>query len=371
MNAASGFSRLRGLAAAGAIGIAGLAGGNVARAASATLPLNVTRGAAAWTNIDNNSNFPSSGTVTTTNGDVYASKVDAFGIRDANLSDGASGSFGDAFDNALILSVDGNLFTNPDTTVDLTGDTVTSDTVAIVPGIDAQVRYTFFPGRPVARGLFSLTNTSGAPITVDAAILGDYGSDSSTAVRATSDGDTTIEATDFWYMTDDLGNPKGSGDALVNPRKVNSPNGTGDPRITMTRYGAGAAVVPFNALTPGSGGPDTATTGLRYPVTIAAGQTARILVFAEMSDPNIPEAAAVAAAASFESIDALQAAGLLSGISATELGEVINYGQGTQPPAGTTVELPSNTPAGLAALLAALGGLAFLELRRRRKHGTA
>ena len=371
MKTGKGFLKLKGLAAVGAFGVAGLVGGGQARAASTALPLNVTRGAVVWNGVDNNSRFPSSGTVTTTNGDVYPSKVDGYGISDAALDDGASGSFGDAFDNALILSVNGTLFTNPDTTVDLTGDTVTSDTVAIIPGINAEVRYNFFPGRPVVRGLFSLTNTSGAAITLDATILGDFGSDSNTAVRATSNGDTTIETSDFWYMTDDQGGGKGT--AQVNPRKVNAPNGNGDPRITTTRYGAGAAVIPFNALTPGTAGPAVATTGLRYPVTIAAGATARIMVFMELSDPTANEAAAVAAAADFESLAAAQAAGLLTGISTAEQAQIVNYVQpgGNPPPAEGPTNLPTATPAGLAALFAALGGLGFLELRRRRKLGQA
>jgi hypothetical protein len=363
-----GFSRLKGMAAASAIGIAGLAGGGLARAASTNLPVSITRGAAFWSNVDNNSSFPSSGTVTTTNGAVYASKFSAFGIRDASLSNGSSGAFSDAVDNALILAVNGTLFVNPDTTVDLTGDTLTSDTVTIVPGVNAQIRYNFFPGRPVVRGLFSLTNTTESPITVDATVLGDYGSDSGTTVRATSDGDTTIEGSDYWYMTDDQGAPNGT---TVNPNKVNAPTGFGDPRLTTTRYGAGAAVIPFNALTPGTAGPGLATFGLRYPVTIAAGQTVRIMVFLEMSDPTLSEAAAVAAAADFESLAALQTAGLLSGLSTTEQSEIVNYvqGSGPPPPATPPASLPTATPTGMAALLAALGGLGFFELRRRKRLG--
>ena len=375
MKSESGFSRLKGLATAGAIGIAGLAGGNVARAASVGIPINITRGAAFWSSVGNNTSFPSSSTVTTTNGDVYTSDMTAFGIQDATLSDGSGGTFSDGVDNALILAVNGNLFVNPDTTVDLTGDTLTTDTVTIVPGVDAQIRYNFFPGRPVVRGLFSLTNTTAAPISVNAAILGDYGSDSNTTVRATSDGDTTIENSDFWYITDDLSAPTGPNGPTIDrskPHGASSPNavlGSPDPRITLSRYGAGATVVPLNALTPGIAGPSQATFGLRYPVTIAAGQTVRIMVVMEMSDPTVSEAAAAAAAADFESLDALQTAGLLTGLTPTEQSQLINYGQsgGPPPPATPPASLPTATPTGLAALLAALGGLGFFELRRRKK----
>lgn len=285
--------------------------------------------------------------MTTTNGAVYPTATTAFGIKDADfLSD--AGVFGGAFDNALLLAVNGNLFLNPDTTVDLTGDTLTSDTVAIVPGINAQIQYTFFTGRRVVRALFSLTNTTGSPITVDPVVLSDYGSDSRTTVRATSDGDTTIETADFWYITDDtLGNS--------------------DARITTTRYGAGAAVVPFNALTPDGVAPAIAVSGLRYPVTIAAGQTARILVFMELSNPGIPEAQAVADAADFESLANLQAAGLLTNISVQQQSEIINYvAPAASPP---PVAVPVMNGWGYLALFGVLGGLGFFELRRR--HQTA
>jgi hypothetical protein len=373
MKSGNGFARLRGLAVAGAVSVAGMFSAAAARAATTGLPLTVTRSSAVWSGIDNNNSFPSSSTVTTTNGAVYPTATVGFGIGDAGLEgsggssgvngiDGKGSGFFDAFDNALILAVDGTLFQNPDTTVDLTGDTVTSDTATIVPGVDAQVRYNFFPGRPVARALFSLTNTTGAPISVDAAVLGDYGSDNGTAVQATSSGDTVIDGADLWYITDDQGGqPSGQ-----NKPGRGGDRGFGDPRITLSRYGADADVVPFNALTPG---PNSPVFGLRYPITIAAGATARILVFIELSDPTVSVEAAATAAADFESLDALTSAGLLSGLSSTEIGEIVNYGQpdGGGVPAGPAVELPVMGPGGLFALFGVLGGFGYFELRRRRK----
>lgn len=376
MKKISGFSRLKGLAAASAITVAGFMSAGAARAASTNIPLNVTRSSVRWSSIDNNTNFPSSNSVTTTNGAVYSFDTTAYGIEDAALGSGGrrpagstSSGFSDAFDNALILSVDGNLFINPDSTVDLTGDTVTSDTVTIVPGIDAQVRYTFVTGRPVVRALFSLTNTSGAPITVNAAVLGDYGSDSATEVVATSNGNTVIEGSDLWYITDDQGSGGDSTPKHARKKvKANAPNGSNDPRITLSRYGAGAAVVPFNALTPGNGDSQTATFGLRYPLTIAAGATSRILVFAELSDPTAPIAGAVADAAGFESLEALQTAGLLTGLTPAETSQIVNYAQPSGPvPVADAIDLPTLSPSALLTLLGAVGGLGFFELRRRKK----
>ena len=383
MKYASGFNRLKGLAAAGAISIAGLVGGGAARAASTGIPLNVTRSSVRWSSIDNNNSFPSSASVTTTNGVVYSNSQTAYGIRDATLGSGGkrpggvngSSSFADAFDNALILSVDGNLFVNPDSTVDLTGDTVTSDTVTIIPGIDAQVRYTFMQGRPLARALYSLTNTTGAPISVNAAVLGDYGSDDNTEVVATSNGNTTIEGNDFWFITDDQGIAPTRSKQTKKLNKGNVPDGKGgfsDPRVTISRYGAGAAVIPTNALTPGNGNSQNATFGLRYAVTIAPGATARLLVFAELSDPSVSPAAAVASAADFESVTAMQNAGLLAGISAAEINQIVNYVAPTGPgPVAEAIDLPALSPSGLLGLLGMIGGLGFFELRRRRKINVA
>lgn len=366
MKKVSGFSRLKGLAAGGALSIAGLAGGVTARAASIGLPLDIVRSSVKWSNIDNNGSFPSSGNVTTSNGVAFAQSRAAYGIRDAALASGGSSSFDDAFDNAMILSVNGNLFQNPDSTVDLTGDTVTSDTVAIVPGINAQVRYTFITGRPVVRALFSLTNTSGASISVNAAVLGDYGSDSNTEVVATSNGNTVIEGSDLWYITEDGGG--GSRQPKL-ARRNGSPDGGGggDPRVTLSRYGTGAAVIPFNALTPGNGDSQAATFGLRYPITIAPGATARLLVFAQLSEPsNFATAAAIAAARDFESVGALQSAGLLTGLTATEVSQVVNY---VRPgvPAAPVLPVPALSPGGLLTLLGAVGGLGYFTMRRRKK----
>lgn len=344
MDHSRGFNRLKGLASAGAVGVAGLLGGVSARAASTATGLNITRGAVNWNDIGNNSNFPSSSDMTTSNGAFYSTSTNAFGINDAQFTNGTA-SFGDAFDNALLLAVDGNLFINPDATIDLTGDTVTSDVVTdIVPGVDAQIQYQFYTTRPVVRALYSLTNTTGAPIAVDPVVLSDYGSDTNTTTRSTSSGDTTIDNADFWYITDE---------------------DNSDPRITTTRYGMGAAVVPLNALTPSDSAPEIAVSGLRYPTTIPAGETIRIMVFMELGDPDVAEAPNQAtAAADFESLVALDSAGLISDLDDATRATIINYAFASN--TGTTA-VPIFSPLGLLALFGLMGGAGFFEMRRRKK----
>jgi hypothetical protein len=89
----------------------------------------------------------------------------------------------------------------------------------------------------------------------------------------------------------------------------------------------------------------------------------------ELSDPTQAVQGAATAAADFDSLDALTSAGLLTGLSATEIGQVVNYGQpdGGGEPAGPAVELPLMSPGGLLALFGVLGGFGYFELRRRRK----
>lgn len=348
-----GYSRLKGLAAAAAIGATGFLGlfGSAARAATTLTKVTVSTAGATWNGIGSNSSFPSSSEMTTTNGDFYSQTTDAYGIADAALvTTGGETEYGDAFDNALILSGDGNLFQLPGGVVDVSGNTVLTPAPGqeIVPGVFAQIEYHFYASRPAVRGLFKLENTNSAPVTLNAVVLSDYGSDDNTTVRSTSSGDTTIDNNDYWYITDE-------GD-------------TGDdPRITTTRYGSGAAVVPLNALTPSDSPPSRAVSGLRYPLTIPAGDTQRIMVFMELGVPALADAPAQAAAAEdFESMEALDAAGLISDLDAATRGTIVNYASTGGASDATPVPLFGNL--GSLLLFGLLGGAGMFELRRRKNH---
>ena len=322
MNNSKGFKKLKGLASIGAMSFAGLFGAGSGRAGTTTgitTGFTIGTGSAIWSDFGNNSSFPSSTTVTTTNGNSYATFTEAFCYADATVLDGST-TYNDAFDCAMILAVEGNLFINPDSTVDLTGTTVTSDVVTdIIPPISAQVEYRVYTDRRLIRGLFTLTNTPVGPIGgINVTILGDYGSDSGTNVVTTSNSDNLIENTDLWYITDDnLDTGKTS-----QAQKVRGFNG--DPVITTTRHGVNAEVVPFNALTPVD---DGAVYGLRYPVNIPAGGTVRIMTFHEIGPNNvaaIPDQ--IAAASDFESMTALDAAGLIDDLDQSVRDTIVNYG---------------------------------------------
>ncbi|MGD9165062.1 MAG: hypothetical protein PVF13_09920, partial [Chromatiales bacterium] len=292
-----GFERLRGVAVAGAMGLGAIAGGGSARAASTATRVDVTKiygdKAVVWEKIGNSGVLFSSSTVATTNGleikPTVLNSISAFGISDALIgtatkSDATlaevSETKGDAFDMALILAVDGNMFVNPDGEVDLTDDTITSNTVEdIISGIDANVEYYFSPDRAVVRALYSLTNTTKEDITVNVLVAGNYGSDSNTSIAASQSGDTEVDTKDKWYVTTD---DTGSG-----PR---------DAVVTTTRYGTGASVIPTNALTPGEDDAEDHY-GLRYEVTVPANSTRRVMVFHELGETT---RANIAAADDFE-----------------------------------------------------------------------
>ena len=335
-----GFDRLRGVAAASAMGLGLMAAGSV-RAASTALPIaNLTRGTARWQTIQNQSPLFSGtfGTIVTTAlptslrfSHFEGSALTAFAIADVSAS-----GFTEAFNNVLHLAVNGVLFVNPDAIVDLTGDTVTSGTQTLA-GVETEIQYYFHPTRPVVRAMYSFENTSTSAISIKALIAGALSSDLTTTIQATSTADTTPipdDTLDLWRVSNDQTN-------------LGTDSST-DPAITLTRFGTGASVIPVSVLTLGdnsfntnTGDPDNF--GERYDLTIAAGETARVLVFAEI---NKTIAEATSCAVDFASLEAAFKADMLTGLLAEELNEVVNYGAlgDIAAPATTCSKVITTTP---------------------------
>ena len=361
-----GFDRLRGIAAASAMGL-GLIGAGSARAASTALPIaNLTRGTAVWKTIQNQSPL-FSGTFGTIVTDIElatslrfshfsGSALTAFAIADVHAS-----GFTEAFNNVLHLAVNGALFVNPDASVDLTGDTVSSDTQTLA-GVETKIQYYFHPVRPVVRAMYSFTNNSASSVSIKALIAGALSSDLTTTIQATSTADSTPvpdDSKDLWRISNDQIN-------------LGTDSST-DPAITLTRFGTGASVIPISVLTLGdgssnTGGPDNF--GERYDITIAAGETARILVFAEISK-TIAEA--TSSAVDFASMDAAFTAGMLTGLTFAEVNEVVNYGAlgaTTAPDSATTPPADEEEDTGalnLTALTTLLGLLTLVRVGRNKK----
>ncbi len=322
MNSSRGFKKLKGLASAGALGFAGMLGAGTNRGGGNTVgtSFSLTGDNVVWNGFYNGRSFPSSHAVTTTNGAEYTTETTpAYCITDAVMFENSS-TYSNAFDCAMILAVDGILFMNPDSSVTLDGNTVTSDVVTdITPGIDAQIQYRIYTDRKVVRGLYSLTNTTSSSIDLSAAILGDYGSDLDTNIETSSNNNETIENSDLWFITSDLF------DSRIADKNTTQGSGSSyGPVVTTTRYGVGAEVIPTNALTPIN---DGAVYGLRYQLNIPAGTTVRIMVFHELGLPvlaSIPNQ--VADAADFESMTSLDVAGLIDDLDDGIRDTVVNYG---------------------------------------------
>ncbi len=331
----SGFQRLRGVAAAGVAATAGLFGAAGSARAATTDWSTITIAAvpaingwdAIWSFGSSSSAYVSE--LTLTNGTSYRS---------------------DGLDGALYLAVDGNWYENPEGVFDVTDGVATYPTQEnIVPGVNAGIEYRFFDQRAAVRAVYTLTNTTGAPITINAAIFGDVGSDGSTTVQRSSDGNLTADDSDLWTITSDQ------------DVGVDSTDGD-DPVMIITRHGAGARVTGEQSWVFGDGDDEFQN---EYAITIPANSTVRLLAFIEGTATLAQAKAQVSA---YNDIGTLQAAGLLEGLSAEEIASVVNYGGGGGYVSGFGSGTGSVGGGGAlpAGLLVGLAGLLALRVRRKQ-----
>jgi hypothetical protein len=263
------------------------------------------------------------------------------GLNEATLNVGTVGSRTDAFDGALVMAVNGTVFKNPDGSLDINGTTLTSDTVNI-GGLNTQVQFFFEPTQDTVRAIYSFTNTTGATLPANVLIDNNLGSDSNTVVEGTADGDTTIEPGDSWFATSDQILTRGL---------------AGDPPLTWVRYGQGAAVTA-NAQ------PFTTADGFHesYTLSVPAGATQRVMVFVKLNNTDVE---ALAAGPAMDSLEELQALGLLAGLGAPEQAQLINWGAAAV--GGPARPVPSVSDWGKLALMLtlAVGGMAAVRLGNR------
>lgn len=146
------------------------------------------------------------------------------------------------------------------------------------------------------------TNTSGAPVTFTMITANNLGSDSNTIIVNSSNGDAVAQASDTW----------------ITSFQNYSSNKSSDPRIGHVLQGTGAPTPVSNIFfANGNDKPYWV-----YSITLAPGQTKMILNFAT-GQPS--KAAANAKAAAL----ALLPAGSTQCLSATELGQVVNFATST------------------------------------------
>ncbi|VAW51656.1 hypothetical protein MNBD_GAMMA05-1502 [hydrothermal vent metagenome] len=310
-----GFDRLRDIAAASAMGL-GMLGGGSARAAIATFGITTTTAGVKWQGINTGSVLASGQSFLITESGISFPSISAFAmlINNASLTSGIANAFDGALFMATLQSGVTKRFDNPDGTVDLTGNTLTSDLQTdFLTGIDAQIEYYFHPVRPLVRALYSFENTTGGEITFQVYIGGNLQSKNATNIQSTSNNDTNVEASDLWIISSNksLGTDPTTGT-------------TDTPVITISRFGTGA-VEPKNGVQLANG---AGTFGHLYDVTIPKSSTRRILVFAELNS-SIDNAKI--AATDFETLEAAELAGLLTEFISNDitLDEIINYTEDT------------------------------------------
>ena len=215
--------------------------------------------------------------------------------RNGSVSNGSNDAFDGGYRRSGFLDDDGQ-------SVDSVGgrQLLLQDTL---PGL-ALARQIYVPtGGNWARYLDSVTNTSNATVTYTFTIETNLGSDSRTSVLRTSSGDRVLNTADRFIITDDSTNGAAGGDPVVTTYF-----GDGSRR-------ADSATIQGDDLT------------FTYDVTLAAGQTASILYFAQQSNTL---AEAQSNLAGFQN----PSGAFLAGLSAQQLSQIANYNVGSGPGPG-------------------------------------
>jgi hypothetical protein len=193
------------------------------------------------------------------------------------------------------------------------------------------VREVFTPSngtRNFARTIDTLTNPTGTSIPTPVRIVGNLGSDASTTVFATSDGDLIVEPTDWWFGTDDS-------------------DGSGTPAIIHLLRG------PYG-LQPSSINVIEDNVEWTYDLTVPAGTSARVAYFTVLGTTR---AEAIAAANALVAINGFggEAAAFLT---SEELASLLNFQFNTAP---TNVSLSPNTVAENSAINTTIGNLTTVD----------
>lgn len=170
----------------------------------------------------------------------------------------------DGFDGGLGLFVEGRPFI-AGSEGDLVGEQLTVGRVAL-GGIQVTRIDRGLPGSPTLRDLVKLKNTTRKQQTFAVTITSDLGSDSSTGIRASSNGDDVLSRADRWVVTSDS-----AGDPA-------------DPPVTHVFHGKGKRVRSRNVAAVGVAEDDCLIANLN--VTLAKHATGYLLFFVELAESN-------------------------------------------------------------------------------------
>lgn len=260
-------------------------------------------------------------------------------IDDASLATPASS---DAFDFASLLFVNNSQVGGVRA---LTGNSV-SFAPSTVGGLTRNMRYDVLTTEATLRVVFTLTNTTGAPITTPVNYVGNFGSDGGTVINGSFTGDTLFTTADEWIVTSD-----GSNGDPVNTSVFFG--GTSTPPVTPTSV----SLVAFDcAATPGY--------NVLFNPTIPANSSITFLFFQRLSDTA---ALAVPAAQDFTNITS--ASPLLAGVSAAELGRLANFAFAPVGPVAPPPPIPALSPRLMVLLGVVLALFGLVAVRTTQSRG--
>lgn len=288
--------------------------------ASAGVPTDtIDTGTSSWTGIQDHSSD-------------YCTGQAPFAAEDAGLS--ADGGKDDAFDGGGAVYVDGTPYaTGGNETV---GDLSIAGPAVDISGLDVSVSWSSVADANWIRQIITVSNDSGAAISVPIRIETNLGADGGTYVTGLGDG---------WFsVADDASSP----DDVPVTFLVNGANGAVKPDLFMGCDGSEAA------LTAGAGNEDVI---VRFASrSYAPGETVHIVLFYALS----PTIAGSVAFGSNAADATAYGNGLFDGLTDEEMASVINWNLSALPSTGT-----SSIPLVATALGLALAGAFVASLRRR------
>lgn len=287
----------------------------------------------------------------------FATTSSAFGFNDAGMTAAqavttanggtVNATLSDAFDGALswgLANFDGSVtqpvnngpltYVDADGIVDVTGPQINANTWgagAIVTGSPNDKSFagdTFnglslrqqnavfnVNGEPVIRSLFYVQNTTAGTISRKLGVYSNLGSDNSTKIYASSNGDTAFQA---------------GVDTYVGSFEDYTGNLSTDVRLmTQLQGGFGRIKQGLDATSFYQNGANN--TRFVFDTTLAAGETKAFLIFTSL---HASKAAGVASTANFNSLSALRSSGLLAGLDDSTLTLIQNWDLDGLPSAG-------------------------------------
>lgn len=262
----------------------------------------------------------------------------AYGIGSATTVGGRT----DAFDGFGGITVNGAAFNQPNDEVDLTttgaGTFLNTISPVSIGGINTSLDYFMSAARPTLRVFGTFTNTTANPLSAEIAYGGDLGCDEDCTIEDSSTGDNTFQsALDRWFITSD-----GPADD--------------DPFLTFVRFGPGGQLASSTPVVPSEDFNSRLDVFADiWTLSLAPGETKSLMWFVNFNDSL---AAAQAGTPVFNDLSTLGAAGLLAGLSPTQIAGTANWAP-QQPPA-TTPE-----PSSLIGLGSLLGFGLLSKIKRR------